>query len=142
MLFRSGFDRDSLYLRLDTAPRSARGLLGAGYRVGLSFLDPDGLHLEIRGEPGGPVAIARRSGDADVSVADVAAGAILELRLPRTTVFGARSSGSPTPDGPQRLAVFVTLTSPQGAELERYPSGRPLELCWPDESFEASHWSA
>ena len=42
----------------------------------------------------------------------------------------------------QPVAFFVAVFDDGGAELERHPAHRPIELLTPDALFEARHWRA
>ena len=63
----------------------------------------------------------------------VAAGTVLELAIPFTDL--GLSADSP-------VAFFVALFDDSGAELERQPAHRPIELVAPDAMFEARNWRA
>ncbi len=116
---RFGFDSEFLFLRLDGV-RPLRDLLAEGYEVALIFTRPEGLRFSVR-DVGGVVR----------GTPAVAAGTILEMALPLRTFGGARE-----------LAFFVAINDPTGAELERHPPGRSIELSPGDLQFVAANWTA
>jgi hypothetical protein len=66
--------------------------------------------------------------------ASVAAGSVLEMALPLADLNV--TAGQP-------VAFFVAIyESETGAEIERHPEYRPIELVAPDEMFEARYWRA
>ena len=40
------------------------------------------------------------------------------------------------------MAFFVAIYDADGAEIERHPAYRPIELVTPDRLFEARYWRA
>jgi hypothetical protein len=65
--------------------------------------------------------------------AAVAAGTILEIALPVAEL---------TSQADARMAFFVIVSAPDGAEIETHPEHHPLEATVPDEQFEARNWTA
>jgi len=137
-----GFDRDRLYVRLDTT-RPARDLVAEGFELSLKFLDPAGVRVSVRRGPdrAAEAAVwARPAGQADwVQQASsgllVACGTILELGVPLGLLA---ESGIPG----HALEFFVAVYSAEAAELERHPGHRPIEVTVPDQRFEALNWTA
>ncbi|PYR39898.1 MAG: glycoside hydrolase [Acidobacteria bacterium] len=144
-----GFDRQRLFVRVDAAQKSV-DLLGAGKEVSLKFVTPAGVRFSIRQHTGRLAASFwdRRtaSGDRSSSApgaqwvergpggAVVAAGSVLELALPLVDLGVGVG---------QAVAFFVALYDAEtGAETERHPEHRPIELVTPDALFEARHWRA
>ena len=132
-----GFDGERLYVRVDTAGR-ALDLLAGGREVSLKFMTPAGVRFSVR-QAGGrltgsfwdrqdrdPHWIERGPGGAAL-----AAGTILELAIPWTDL-GLQAG--------QQTGFFVALYDEHGAELERHPAHRPIELKAPDGLFEAQLW--
>jgi len=128
---------DFLYVRVD-AGQPMRDVLGDGREVSLKFLTPAGVRYSVSQTAGQLAAgfwdrtadgrwIARPDGGAAVAV-----GSVLELALPLAAL-------AIEPGG--RVAFFVAVYR-EGAELERYPSHRPIDLAAPDALFEARQWRA
>ncbi len=135
---RIGFGRDMLYVRLD-GTRPMADALAEGTRFGLTFLQPPDLRFEVAPAPGQSVTglLRRREPagayDAGVRAGATAAGTILEIAVP-TAALGV---------GPEDgLSFFVTVHDQRGAELERHPVARALEVAVPDDAFAARNWSA
>jgi hypothetical protein len=124
-----GFDRDHLYVRLDTASRIV-DLLAAGWDFSLKFLPPHGAQLSIHYRDG---HLTHAWNDGGQERATIAAGTVLEVGLPFRALGAA--IGAP-------VSFFVTIADPTGAQVERHPSQRPIEIVVPDEGFEARNWSA
>jgi alpha-amylase/alpha-mannosidase (GH57 family) len=135
---RFGFDASTLYLRVDGVAGGGR-LTKDGSRVDVTFLRPAAVRVSVGVVANGQVgaSLAKRVDDDWRPVAAdglrAADGEVLELAVP-LAAFGDRR--------PAAVAFFVTLLDGQGAELERHPSGRPVELLVPDDGFEARNWSA
>jgi hypothetical protein len=134
---RFGFDREYLYVRLDTQ-RSLGQLLDAGWTFSLAFLKPGGFRATITGPAASPVAsFWTRDGSswlpAGADGLRAAAGSILELAVPLASFRVA---------GLQELAFSLMVLDATGNEIERHPTGRPVELTVPDASFEARNWTA
>jgi hypothetical protein len=134
---RFGFDREALCVRLDCG-RPASDLLREGWTMALTFLRPAGIRLVCRGEGAG-VRLdrhVRSDAEAGVEVArlecQAAAGTVLEVRVPLTSLGAVEGD----------VAFFVSVSDPAGTELERHPSGRPIEVAVPDARFEARNWTA
>jgi hypothetical protein len=134
-----GFDAEHFYCRLD-ADRRLGDLLGAGHCCAVTFLRPRVLRFRIWTRDGGVrVTLSERS-DGSLGWVDresprlrVAAGTLVEAAVPLEDLGVTR--GSP-------LAFFVSVTDPDGREIERHPRHRLVELTAPDERFEARNWSA
>jgi alpha-amylase/alpha-mannosidase (GH57 family) len=141
-LLQFGFDRRTLYVRLD-GERPLVELLAEGYEFSLKFLNPTGVRFSVRQDPGGltgffwdwqattPHWVRRGPG-----AAAVASGRILEIALPLAEI---RRTASQT--GPSELAFFLAVYQ-DDVEIERHPSHRPIETPIPDEQFESRHWTA
>jgi hypothetical protein len=66
--------------------------------------------------------------------ASFAVGSVLEVALPLADLDVTEG---------QAVAFFVAVyESDSGAEVERHPEYRPIELVAPDALFEARHWRA
>lgn len=131
-----GFDASQLYLRFDTTQPAAE-LLAAGHAFWVTFLHPEGRRVILARGAGGPVAQLQTRVDASApwvptdAPIKAGAGAILEVAVPFATLPGT-----------EQISFFLTVHDRLGAELERHPAGRPVELGRPDASFEARNWSA
>ena len=131
-----GFDLENLYVRLD-GTRPMRELLRA-FEVGLKFLHPAGLTLAVGAEPDSVrLEVLNRDGQGrapshDCSGLRGVAGRVLELRIP------FRCLGVVTHEP---VAFFVGLNR-GGAEVERHPRHRPIELEVPDSDFASKNWTA
>ena len=62
----------------------------------------------------------------------VAAGTVLEA---------GDAAGRPRTCAGEPRAFFVAVYDADGAEIERHPASRPIELRVPDEPFEARNWT-
>jgi hypothetical protein len=134
-----GFDHQQLFVRVDAASR-VLDLLADGRELSLKFATPAGLRFSVRQRLGRvtgsfwdrqamePYWLERGPGRATV-----AAGTVLELAVPFTDL--RLTAGEP-------VAFFVAVFDDTGAELERHPAHRPIELLAPDALFEARHWRA
>ncbi|MGE3956338.1 MAG: hypothetical protein AB7H96_06425 [Vicinamibacterales bacterium] len=134
---RFGFDARHLYLRFDFQ-RPATRLLAERGQVLVTFLSPAGRRVVCSALAGRTeVRLDQRVGDtwapSRVDGLGAAGGSILELRVPLAGLGAA--AGQP-------VSFFVALVDSTGAEVERHPSARPIELVVPDERFEASNWTA
>lgn len=137
-----GFDHRRLYLRLD-AERPIRQLLAEDLECSLKFLKPMGVRVSVRRGADHVIAASmwtRIDPGSDwleqaASGLLVAAGGILELGVP-LSLLGDR--GAPG----QVLEFFVAVCGASGAELERHPVHRPIQLTIPDKRFEALNWTA
>ena len=136
---RFGFDADRLYVRIDTA-RPAVDLIAEGCEFSLFFLRPERLRLTVRQDAGRlACGLWRRLSEAagwqpsGGGGATAAAGTLLELAAPLAELDA--SAGT-------RLSFLVAVHRPDGAELERHPRTRPIEVDVPDAAFEARNWTA
>ncbi|MEQ1869922.1 MAG: glycoside hydrolase family 57 protein [Vicinamibacterales bacterium] len=128
-----GCSREVLFVRIEL-PRAST----SGPSFGLTFVVPEGWRLELARSGVRAVASLLERTDDDrwalrQTGAVAAFGALAEVSIPFAD-FGAKAG--------QRVAFFVTVHEASGIELERHPSGRPIELVIPDERFEARLWSA
>ena len=149
-LIHFGFDHERLYVRIDV-PGRAVDLLAGGREVSLKFVIPAGVRFSVKEAAEGltgslwvrqnaePASRSFHSED-EVSApwlergpdgAAVAAGTILEVGVP----FGSLGAT----EG-QAIAFFVALSDDRGAELERHPAHRPIEVTMPDRLFAARRW--
>jgi len=143
---RFGFDPERLYVRVDAAERLV-DLLAGGREVSLKFVRPEGLRFSVRQALGRvtgafwvrhtPAAVPA-GGVFDWSErgpghAAVAAGTILEVAVPLADL--GLGAGEP-------LAFFVAVYDAGGAEIERHPEHRVIEITTPDEMFEGRYWRA
>ena len=95
-----------------------------------------GTFWDRRTTAGAPTAIANGAPwiERGPGGAAVAAGSVLEMALPLAELGVAEG---------QPVAFFVALyDSASGAELERHPQHRPIDLVAPDALFEARYWRA
>ncbi len=137
-LLHFGFDRERLFVRIDTA-REAIDLLAEGAEFSLKFLAPAGVRYSVQQvggrltgsfwdrQPTEPLWVERGPGLAQIGV-----GSILELALP----FADLRVGPSAP-----VAFFVAMYQ-GGHEIERQPGSRPIEIVVPDELFDARNWRA
>lgn len=134
---RFGFDAQALYVRVDTV-RPAAQVLADGWVVLITFLRPGGIRIVCSQPTSGGIQLAgatNRSGawePLDATALSAGAASILELRVPLAWL------GPTVTD----LSFFVTVCDSNQVELERHPTGRPVELSVPDERFESRHWTA
>jgi alpha-amylase/alpha-mannosidase (GH57 family) len=124
-----GFDRERLFVRLDAARRIA-DLLADGWTFTVTFLEPTALRLAIRYTQG---RLSQAWSPTALALVHVAAGSVLELAVPLAAL-------GTVPGG--RLSFFVAISDTTGAEIERHPPSRPIEVVVPDERFEARNWTA
>ena len=136
-LVQFGFDADRLLVRVDVAGRAA-DLLGGGRELSLKFMTPADVRFSMRQAPGRVAGsfwdrqdVQPHWTDRGPGGADWAAGHIFELALPLADLRA-------TPGEP--IAFFVAIYDDGGAEVERHPEQRPIELVVPDRLFEARHW--
>jgi hypothetical protein len=134
---RFGFGQESLFLRIDPVKRAVE-MLSDGSSVVVNFLRPSGVRVVC-------AASSLRSGQAPLWSRDgsewrrasatcrVAVGSIIELEVPLQLIGGTAQTD---------VSFYITIHDPSDNEIERHPSGRPIELTVPDERFEARNWSA
>src|SRR5205814_5821739 len=125
-------------------------LLAGGRELSLKFVTPPlvrftvrqalgrlvGTFWDRRTTAGAPTAIANGAPwiERGPGGAAVAAGSVLEMALPLADL--GIGIGQP-------VAFFVALYDVEsGAETERHPEHRPIEVVTPDALFEARHWRA
>ena len=132
-----GFDLEKLYVRVDgTVPMSE--LLAGGLGLGLWFLNPPGLRIEIDagGEAATPALFRKSNGDQWSVVPEPrlrgAVGRVAELEVP-FDVLGA-SPG-------ERVAMFVLLRR-GAADIDRQPRHQAIEFEVPDQRFVTRAWTA
>jgi hypothetical protein len=136
---RVGFDRERLYVRLDSAAPMV-DLFATGLQVSLIFITPPGLRFTVRRQAGRLVSAFweqrinppgwRERGP---GAAAIAAGQILELAVPLSDL--GVGAGGP-------IAFFVAVLDEKSVERERHPVHQPIEVVAPDALFEARHWRA
>jgi alpha-amylase/alpha-mannosidase (GH57 family) len=146
-----GFDRSQFYLRVD-ANRPLGDLLAEGYRVAVTFLQPEGARVlvhrngllglgktDVIADVGHVTAeLVQTAIAAAVAVGDsppprAAAGTVLEVAVPLASL--GCEAGAP-------VAFFVALLDESDHEVERHPPFRPIETNVPDAWFEARNWNA
>jgi alpha-amylase/alpha-mannosidase (GH57 family) len=142
-----GFDRQRLFLRVDGAQRVV-DLLAGGREFSFKFVVPAGVRFSVRQSLGRLTGTYwdlrtrnqdRPSGAGEEWVergpggATVAAGTVLEVSLPLVDL--RRTDGQP-------VVFFLAVHDGSGAEIERHPEYRAIEVATPDEMFEARHWRA
>ena len=132
-----GFDRKRLYVRVDV-PGRAVDLLASGHELSLKFVSPAGVRFSVRQEASRLTGSFWDRQDAEPHWAErgpggasVAAGTILELALPLHDL--GLSEG-------QTAGFFVAVYDDDGAEIERHPAHKAIELAVPDALFKARHW--
>ena len=136
-LIHFGFDQERLLVRIDTSER-ALDVLAGGREISLKFVNPAGVRFSVRHQAGRLTAgfwdrqgtephwIERGPGGSAIG-----AGSILEVAIPIADLGLT---------GGQTVGFFVAVYDERGAETERHPSDRPLEVVVPDHEFEARHW--
>jgi alpha-amylase/alpha-mannosidase (GH57 family) len=131
-----GFDLDNLYVRVDGV-LPVREMLAAGLGLGLRFLSPAGLRIEVDGSNGGAPTLHRKDeGDRWSSVAEprlrAAVGRVAEFQIP-FAVLGATAG--------DRVAMFV-LVRRGDTDVERQPRNQAIEFEVPDQRFSMRTWTA
>ena len=131
-----GFDPERLFVRVDFR-RHAGDLLVGPAELRLTFLVPGDLRLRVQGDGGRAAAVLERRTGAEWAPrahdgVRAEARQILEVEVPFAALGVAAG---------QALGFFVSLHL-SGAELERYPSHRTLDLTVPPADFEAFNWTA
>jgi hypothetical protein len=143
---RFGFDRERLFVRVDAVERVV-DLLAGGRELSLKFVRPEGIRFSIRqvmgrltgtfwvrqpasGVPAGGAFDWQELGPGEAAVA---AGSILEVAVPLAAL---------SLDAGQPLTFFVAIYDAGGAEIERHPEHRVIEVTTPDEMFEGRYWRA
>ena len=133
---RFGFDADHLFVCVE-GRGPLRNLLEDGGEVSLTFLAPADLRFVVRqtgGRPAGVFAGRHPAGGwvEDTSRgASAAAGSILEIAVPLAALGAAGA-----------IVTFFVAVGRAGAEFERHPSDRPIQVSLPDAAFGARLWSA
>ncbi len=134
-----GFDHARLLVRADVSGR-ALDLLGAGHELSLKFVNPAGVRFSVRNQGGRLTGTFWDRQDTEPhwsergpGGASVAAGTIFELAVPLADL--GLIAG-------QATAFFVAIYDQGGAEMERHPANRAIELRAPDLLFEARQWRA
>ncbi len=122
---RFGCDRERLFVRID-GPGPIHDLLAEGYQVAVRFNGTGGSMLTVRTDVG-------RLSVSGPGTAVVAADRVLEASV-RLDELGV-AAGHP-------MALVVTVSDASGAEIERHPAHRPIQLVTPDAAFEARNWRA
>jgi hypothetical protein len=135
---RFGFDRTTLYIRVDGA-RTAVELLDEGLSIVVTFIRPAGLRVVINRSHGRLDASlwSRTAGERpdrrDPSGLSVAAASVIEIAIDVAVL----ELGETSP-----VSFFVTVFDPNGTEVERHPTYRPIETTVPDASFASRNWTA
>jgi alpha-amylase/alpha-mannosidase (GH57 family) len=131
------FDSTRLFVRVDTT-RPTIDLLADGRELSLKFVTPTGVRFSIRQVAGRLRGSFWDRQDTEPhwsergpGAAAVAAGSIAELAIPLADLGVAPS---------QPVSFFVAIYDELGAEIERHPANRAIELSVPDAQFEARHW--
>ena len=142
-LLQFGFDRERLFVRVDTGQKAV-DLLADGREMSLKFMIPPGVRFSVRQElgrltgaywdrreadPGRPALWVERGPGG----ATIAAGTILELALPLADL--GLAAGAP-------VSFFLAVYAGGDLETERHPAHQPIELITPDAEFESRHWQA
>ena len=122
---RFGCDRERLFVRID-GPGPIQDLLAEGYQVAVRFNGTGGSMLTVRADVG-------RLSVSGPGTAVVAADRVLEASV-RLDELGV-AAGHP-------MALVVTVSDASGAEIERHPAHRPIQLVTPDAAFESRNWRA
>src|SRR6185312_5553049 len=120
-----GFDRKTLYLRLEPADGRAAELAAARLEVDVALPSQGDRHVLVASSPSGLSVDGRREGGS-------VHGRTLELAVP-FSAFGARAD--------DRLLLTLRLFAGD-APLGRYPADGALALTVPGDGFEAENWSA
>jgi len=120
-----GFDRKTLYLRLEPADGRAAELAAARLEVDVALPSQGDRHVLVASSPSGLSVDGRREGGS-------VHGRTLELAVP-FSAFGARAD--------DRLLLTLRLFAGD-APLARYPADGALALTVPGDGFEAENWSA
>jgi hypothetical protein len=139
-----GFDRERFFVRVD-GTRPVVDLLAGGRELSLKFVIPAGVRFSVRHDLGRLTGVFwdrraanhERPGDLWVERgpggATVAAGSVLELALPLADL--GLTDGRP-------VAFFLAVYDDGGAEVERHPEHRLIEVLTPDATFDARSWRA
>jgi alpha-amylase/alpha-mannosidase (GH57 family) len=125
-MIRFGFDRVTLYLRLEPSDARATELMSATVDLEISVGEARVLwHL------GGDELV--REGAETEHGGQVARRRTLELAAP-LVLLGARAG--------DRLSLVVRVRDDKGAPLGRYPADGAIRVTVPGDEFEAENWSA
>jgi alpha-amylase/alpha-mannosidase (GH57 family) len=122
---RFGCDRERLFVRID-GPEPIQDLLADGCQVTVKFNGTGGSVLTVRTDVG-------RLSVSGPGTAVVAVGRVLEASVQLDELGVA--AGHP-------MALVVTVSDASGAEIERHPAHRPIQLVTPDATFESRNWRA
>jgi hypothetical protein len=119
-----GFDRKTLYLRLEPADGRAAELAAARLEVDVALAD---RHVIVSSRGDGVVTVdGTRAGTS-------AHGRTVELALPLSSLGAVAAN--------ERLVVTMRLFAGD-APLARYPADGGLPVIVPGDGFEAENWSA
>jgi hypothetical protein len=129
-----GFNLDNLYVRVDgTAP--VGDMVAAGFGLGLRFLSPVGLRIEIEGIGNTPTVYRKAAGDQWLASQEpgvrAAVGRVAEFEIP----FAALGAGTG-----ERVAMFVILRRGP-VDVDRQPRNKAIEFEVPDQGFTARSWT-
>ena len=137
-LIEFGFDLDRLFIRVDGS-RPMGELLGQGVDLSINFLKPPGVRFLVRldahGRPSVKLVERGKAGTWDERECGSIKGAvraIVELEVP----FRCLQVRTHDP------VAFIVALNRDGAEVERYPRHRAIELDVPDRHFAALNWTA
>jgi alpha-amylase/alpha-mannosidase (GH57 family) len=135
-----GFNETHLFVRIDTEQPMV-DVLATGRELSLKFLTPPGVRYSVRQAFGRliggwwlrrPDGAQARWVERGPGGATLAAGTILEVRLPLTDLDVA----------PGGTVSFVVAVFEGDVETERHPAHRPITLTAPTATFAAEHWRA
>jgi hypothetical protein len=144
---RFGFDRTTLYVRVDIGEGSAVDLLSGGTRIELTFMRPADIRVVLAASGGGDgvrIRAFRRTADGGTeglpaARIQAAARTIAEIAVPLDwlAVYGTGNELPLT-----GVVFFLTVLDAHGMAIERHPVGRPIAAPVPDAQFAARHWTA
>jgi len=120
-----GFDRKTLYLRLEPADGRAAELAAAHLEVDVALAD---RHVIVSSRGDGVLTVDGTRGGTSVH------GRTVELALPLSSLGAVAAN--------ERLVVTLRLFGGGDAPLARYPADGGLAITVPGDGFEAENWSA
>ncbi len=131
-----GFDLENLYVRV-AGPSPMRDVIAGDQQLTVNFLKPEGCRIVISHVDG--VVRAHMADRPQKSLASrscpdmkVAAGAVLELRVPFQCLGASKES----------TIAFIVALQRSGAEVEHHPRHQPIEVQVPDQRFASRNWTA
>jgi hypothetical protein len=123
-----GFDRKTLFLRLEPADGRAAELAGARLEVDIAIPGQGDRHVAVGSRSDGVVTVDGARAGTSVH------GRTLELALPLSSIGVVAN---------ERLLLTLRLFAAEGdAPLARYPADGGLAVTVPGDGFEAENWSA